>query len=417
MSHIVKIVCALSVLLTAVTVTAASLSPKELLGKKIYEDMDLSANANQSCNSCHTGSVGWTGPDAGTNSLGSVYEGSIKGSFGDRKPPSAGYATQSPLFSFQKQAGGGILFSGGNFWDGRATGWRLGNPSAEQALGPFLNPKEQALPDAATVVFKVCGSDYSYLFKMVWGHDVCDTDNIDKAYDLIGLSIAAYEASQDVNQFSSKFDAHIKGRESMTSRETLGKALFMGKGKCNLCHVASGRMPLFTDYTFDNLGIPKNPENLATTAEDFADPGLGGFLLTLIDSNDWRGLPYVTNVKDLSAEELKIYAAENNGKHKVPTLRNVDKRPDKDFVKAYGHNGYFKSLERIVHFYNTRDVLPRCEPTDQKLTDEYAKLNNCWPEPEVSANLNTLEVGDLKLSDSEEAAIVAFLKTLTDGYR
>ena len=87
------------------------------------------------------------------------------------------------------------------------------------------------------------------------------------------------------------------------------------------------------------------------------------------------------------------------GKHKVPTLRNVDKRPYPEFVKAYGHNGYFKSLKEIVHFYNTRDV-----------------EGAAWPPPEVPENVNTTELGNLGLSDAEEDAIVAFLKTLTDGY-
>jgi cytochrome c peroxidase len=79
-------------------------------------------------------------------------------------------------------------------------------------------------------------------------------------------------------------------------------------------------------------------------------------------------------------------------------------------VKAYMHNGYFKSLKEVVHFYNTRDVLPRCKPADssEKVT--------CWPAPEDSTNLNKRQLGDLKLTDQEEDALVAFLKTLTDGY-
>jgi hypothetical protein len=96
-------------------------------------------------------------------------------------------------------------------------------------------------------------------------------------------------------------------------------------------------------------------------------------------------------------DELLNHASENDGKHKVPSLRNVDKRPSKNFTKAYGHNGYFKSLEEIVHFYNTRDVAD-------------------WPAPEVSTNVNDEELGNLGLTLQEEAAIVAFMKTLSDGY-
>jgi cytochrome c peroxidase len=86
------------------------------------------------------------------------------------------------------------------------------------------------------------------------------------------------------------------------------------------------------------------------------------------------------------------------GKQKVPTLRNVDRRPYASFVKAYTHNGYFKTLEDVVRFYNTRDVLP-------------------WPSPEVPQNVNTDELGNLGLTRQEEMYVVAFMKTLTDGYQ
>jgi cytochrome c peroxidase len=92
-----------------------------------------------------------------------------------------------------------------------------------------------------------------------------------------------------------------------------------------------------------------------------------------------------------------------------PTLRNV-RRPYPSFVKAYGHNGYFKSLKSIVHFYNTRDVLRRCQPNDP------GEGTTCWPAPESTANMNTKRVGRLGLSDAEEDALVSFMQTLTDGY-
>jgi cytochrome c peroxidase len=94
-------------------------------------------------------------------------------------------------------------------------------------------------------------------------------------------------------------------------------------------------------------------------------------------------------------------------------LRNVDLRPDEEFVKAYGHNGYFKTLEGIVHFYNTRDVLPECPGA---YTEAQALAENCWPAPEVLENVNTDELGNLGLTPDEEAALVAFLKILSDGY-
>jgi cytochrome c peroxidase len=97
------------------------------------------------------------------------------------------------------------------------------------------------------------------------------------------------------------------------------------------------------------------------------------------------------------------------GRFQVPTLRNVDKRPNPDFVKAYGHNGYFKSLKSIVHFYNTRDILRRCG------TNDAGAGTMCWPAPESADNMNTKFVGRLGLSDEEENALVSFMQTLTDG--
>ena len=364
---------------------------KETLGKLIFFDENLSLNSNQSCATCHAPEAGWTGPTSFINDHGAVYEGSIPGAFGDRKPPSSAYATQSPILHVDKKG----VFVGGNFWDGRATGERLGSPAAEQALGPFLNPMEQALPSAAEVVTRVCASSYASLFTAVWGADACSDKD---AYDYIGLSIAAYEASPEVNAFTAKYDWSMQGKAKLTQQERRGFALFQGKGKCSKCHVSEGRAPLFTDYTYDNLGIPKNPENPATIANSsWADPGLGGFLATRTD--------YAT------------YAEANMGKHKVPTLRNVDLRPSDETVKAYGHNGYFKTLEGIVHFYNTRDVLPACPGDGTPYTEAQALDAKCWPAPEVEANLNTRELGNLGLSADEEAAIVAFLKTLSDdGY-
>jgi cytochrome c peroxidase len=379
-------------LIAAVSVATANtgLTDMEALGKQIFFDHNLSINANQSCASCHAPDAGWTGALSEINAHGVVYEGSIPDAFGDRKPPSSAYATQSPVFHMDKKE----VFVGGNFWDGRATGEQLGNPAAEQAKGPFLNPVEQALPDAAALVSRVCAASYGDLFRSLWGAEICDPANVGAAYNAIGLSVAAYEGSPEVNVFSSKFDLARKGMAKLTKEEQKGYALFQGKGKCQACHPSTGKAPLFTDYTFDNLGLPKNPENpVYVNNPTFIDPGLGGFLATRADYAE--------------------FADDNMGKHKVPTLRNVDLRPDPEFVKAYGHNGYFKTLYGIVHFYNTRDVLPVC-PGDYLEAEALAA--GCWPAPEVDENLNTDELGNLGLSEAEEWAIVAFLKTLSDGY-
>jgi cytochrome c peroxidase len=384
---------------------ALALTPIEQLGKDIFFDDTLSVNGNQSCAACHDPSAGWTGPVSAVNGAGAVYEGSIPGRFGDRKPPSSAYATPSPILHYvieKKEA----LFIGGNFWDGRATGERLGSPAAEQALGPFLNPLEQALDLPADVVAKVCAGSYGDLFRQVWGDTICDLDNVPVAYDSIGLSIAAFEASSESNAYTSKYDYYLKGMVALTKEEKKGLNLFKSKGKCSKCHVLddgpNGEPPLLTDFTYDNLGVPRNPDNPFYEQDVFnpsgykwIDNGLGGFLMTRAD--------YLS------------YGAANIGKQKVPTLRNVDKRPSDDFIKAYGHNGYFKSLKGIVHFYNTRDAKPAC--ADAFTTEYDAMDQGCWPVAEIPVNVNRTELGNLHLTEDQEDAIVAFLKTLSDGYQ
>jgi cytochrome c peroxidase len=395
------------------------LTPMEQLGKFLYFDK-ISSPSSMSCADCHAPSVGFTGPVPGINLHGAVYRGAVPQRFGNRKPPSAAYATLAPIFHYDETEG---LFIGGNFWDGRATGERLGNPAAEQALGPFLNPVEQNMPSREAVLEVVAASKYVWLWEEVWGEPLSlDTPaNVAMNYDRVGLAIAAYEGSSEVNQFSSKFDYFWRAAvddgmdpaaitmmnwESylgygLAPQEVEGLALFNdeSKGMCALCHVltspegAPGMPPLFTDYSFDNLGTPKNPENpfyrmdevylddgspINPDGESWIDPGLGGFLA--------------------SRPEWAAMAAENWGKHKVPTLRNVAKGPSAVFPKAFMHNGVFKTLKDVVHFYNTRDV-------------------GVWPPPEVADNVNTDELGDLGLTGAEEDLIVLFMETLSDGYK
>ena len=372
---------------------AQNLSLQEQLGKELFFDK-ISEPDWMSCATCHAPEVGFVGPIPGVNKKGAVYKGAVTKRFGNRKPPSSAYATFSPVFHYDATE---ELFIGGNFWDGRATGEVLGNPAADQALGPFLNPVEQNNADKKAVLIQIEKSKYAGLWEEVWGEPISygTPTEIDQNYDRVGLSIASYEASDEVNPFSSKFDYYWDGLVELTQQEEDGMDLFNGVALCSECHSSTGVDPLFTDFTFDNVGAPKNPENpfydmdevflpngdpINPLGDAWIDKGLGGFLETL--------------------PEWAFLAPENMGKHKVPTLRNVDKRPGNNFAKAYLHNGVFKSLKEVVHFYNTRDVLP---PS--------------WPPPEVPENVNTTELGDLGLTEDEEDAIVAFLTTLSDGYR
>ena len=387
-------------LVGVVAAQTVSLTPKEQLGKMLFFDTNLSDPPGQACAACHGPSVGYTGPDSALNAGGGVYEGAVPGRFGNRKPPAAAYAS-GPILYFDPSKGAWI---GGTFWDGRATGWTLGDPLAEQALGPFLNPLEQNMASATAVCLAVQASTYAGLFETVWGAGSLDCGaGVNTTYQRIGYSIAVYERSAEVSPFTSKYDYYLAGKASLTGLEKKGLEVFEGKGKCALCHTsrpgAGGEPPMFTDFTYDNLGLPKNPANPFYTmppefnpdGEAWIDPGLGGFL------QHAGSIP--------SPYQLEI------GKHKVPTLRNVDLRPDK-VVKAYGHNGYFKSLQSIVHFYNMRDVLGSCD-----MVNNPKEGQNCWPPPEVTVNVNTEELGNLGLKQVEEDALVEFLKTLSDGYK
>jgi cytochrome c peroxidase len=368
-----------------------NLTPLQLLGKNLFFDANLSNPTGQSCAACHGPETGFTGPDSDINARGSVYEGAVADRFGNRRPPTAAYAGESPVLYYNETTG---KWAGGMFFDGRAAGWTLGDPLADQAQWPLLTPVEQNNPTKKDVISKIKVSDYASLFEEVWGNG--SLNDVDGAYDKMGRAIAAYERSSEVSPFTSKYDAYLAGKTQLTELEAKGLEVFEGKAMCDTCHISrpgpSGTPPLFTDFTYWNLGVPKNPENpfysmpseFNPDGENFTDYGLGGFLK--IAGKMARPENYPPEVYE---PEL--------GKIKVPTLRNVDLRPNPEFVKSYGHNGYFKSLEEIVNFYNTRDVKD-------------------WPKPEVSVNLDSMFVGNLGLTPSEETSIVAFLKTLSDGY-
>ena len=411
---------------SALAVQAAPLDPQQSLGRKLFFDTDLSVNGNQSCASCHDPDAGFTSPFGEFNAAGGVVEGSVAGRFGNRKPPSAAYASPGPVFHHTFEDGE-ILFVGGAFHDGRATGHRLGSAVADQALGPFVNPAEMGSPHLACVVQKVCAADYAGDLAAQWGGEICaisfpedmaarcaDPDarieignealngQIDAAMGAIARSLAAYEGSPEVNRYASRFDRWQREEADLTEQEKRGLALFEDKAMCAECHVLDrgphGEPALFTDFTFDNLGVPRNPEDpwytqtaLNPKGADWIDQGLGATLA--------------------ADPAYAAYAPGLMGAQKVPTLRNINKRVSPDTARAYMHNGYFKTLEQVVHFYNTRDTLPRCA-TD--LAAAEAMKAGCWPAPEIEATMNKDELGNLKMTPEEEADLVAFLKTLDD---
>lgn len=358
--------------------TSDGLSDKEKLGQLLYFDTDLSINKNQACASCHFPPA-FVDPANTLDPANSVVSlGSDTSLNGGRNAPSAAYAAFSPFFHWEPVEG---LYIGGQFWDGRA------NTLTDQAKGPFLNPVEMAMPSKASVLKRIASQrnvnyrDYKKLWKKVYDVkiDMLSSPNSDvevnALYDMMADAIAAFEKTRVFSPFSSKFDYFLAGQATLTAQEENGLALFEGKAQCSACHTSApmiapggGMMPpLFTDFTYDNIGVPKSTNPLIAAAP--IDTGLGG--RADIAANDPDGIEI--------------------GKHKVMTLRNIA------VTAPYAHNGFFATLEEIVHFYNTRDVEP-------------------WPAPEVADNVNMDELGNLGLTADEEADLVSFLRTLTDGY-
>jgi cytochrome c peroxidase len=442
----------------------------QTLGELEIFDPNLSVNKNIACSYCHDPAAGY----ANGVSILSVFTGgsnpgsvpiTVHGAYPNnriakRNPTSYTYATYYPPLHYnQSQAD----FYGGNFWDGRATGYKLQNAAAEQAQDPPGDPEEMANPDPACVVWKLSRSNYKFFFEQVFGvgsleinwpsnvATICSTPKgaavlggnptplqlstsdrtlAGKDYDEFGQSIAAYEGSDNVSPFTSKFDYYLAGTATLTTQEQNGYDLFRGKGSCNTCHLdgrsstllggsdtgqAASVQPLFTDTTYNNLGLPKNvklpwysedtPDQWGFTGNPlgfgFTDEGMGLFL------DGYYGAP-----PDLN---WGVLLPQFEGKFQTSTARNSATVPYPGFVKAYMHNGYLTSLKEVVHFYNTRDVYPYNVLSGQCPAGTIEKVT-CWPMPEDSNNEN-MTIGKLGLSPEEEDDIVAFLNTLKDGFK
>jgi cytochrome c peroxidase len=333
------------------------------LGEKLFFDTRLSEPAGQSCASCHLPGAGFADPDRELP----VSRGVHPERFGERNAPTAAYALYSPAFHFDEEEG---LYVGGQFWDGRAA------TLEEQAKGPFVNPVEMANPDPAAVVQKVRHAPYAGEFDKLFGAgSLADKAS---AYERIASAIAAFERSEVFHPFSSKYDYFLAGKVELSPQERLGLELFNAedKGNCAACHPsqpdAQGNAPLFTDFTYDNLGVPRNSASPFYTQSSRFNPQ-GAAAIDL-------GLAKVTG-RD-----------QDKGKFKVSTLRNIALTP------PYMHNGVFQDLREVVDFYNTRDT------------------RRDWGPAEVSENVNTEELGNLGLTHEEVDAIVVFMETLSDGY-
>jgi cytochrome c peroxidase len=442
----------------------------QTLGKLEIFDPNLSVNSNLACSYCHDPATGYANGVSilsvftGGSSVGSVAI-TVHGAYPNtriakRNPQSYVYATYFPPLQYNQSQGD---FYGGNFWDARATGYKLQNSSAEQGQDPPVDPEEMANPDTACIVWKLSLSKYKFFFEEVFGTgslnitwpsdvaQVCSTPKgaavlggnttplnlstlgrtrANQAFDEFGQAIAAYEASPEVSPFTSKFDYYLAGKATLTPEELAGYDLFRGKGNCNSCHLdgrsstvaggtdtgaATNVAPLFTDTTYNNLGLPKNVM-LPWYSEDTPDQwGFAGNPLGIGFVDEGVGLfldGYYGPPPNLSWGN---FLSQFEGKFQTSTVRDAAMVPRPDFVKAFMHNGYLTSLKQVVHFYNTRDVYPFPVQSGHCPAGTVEKVT-CWPMPEDTNNIN-MTIGKLGLTDTEENEIVAFLETLVDGFK
>jgi cytochrome c peroxidase len=419
--------------------TAFALDPSEedydlkLLGKYLFFDK-ISIPKRQACASCHTPDAGWTNGTSGTNLKDVAVTGANPHTVGTLKPPSNAYASFAPVFQASPSRLLPSGFLGGNFWNGRAKGNEVAElnvlggaldryakylgPTADQAhASPFINPVEQGLPDIKAVCEHVRSAKYAPLYSIAYdGAQIdCGADAV-TAFGRFAVALAGYQHSSEVNAFDSNRDRALASDsdgkfplDGLSEQENLGHDLFYSTifkrapglpvTNCAFCHnsfnpiTSDGTEPqqLYTDHSFHNIGVPRNTEIPGNP-----EPNIG---LAATSGND-----------------------AHTGAHKTPTLRNVDKRRGSGFKKAYTHNGWFKSVESLVHFYNTAVIggttatnfgITRCPSSIVTETDALA--NKCWPAPEATGLLAFGLIGDMRMTADHEAALVAYLKTLTDN--
>jgi len=352
------------------------------LGEKIFNDMSLSASGRQACASCHAAATGHASP----NSLPAQLGGPSLDQQGARNSPSIRYLASNSAFHFDAEG----TPTGGFFWDGRASSLQ------DQAGKPFFNPKEMANESVEALVARLARSSYAAEFAAMFGADIFSRPQ--DALKRMTLVLQAYEQGPEFQPFDSKYDEFLRGKVALSEQELRGLALFNAKdkGNCAACHPsaksADGSHPLFTDFTYDNLGVPRNPKLSQNADPAFFDLGL-------------------------CAKEGGELAARRElcGAFKVPSLRNVTQR------LVYFHNGRFDSLREVLQFYVQRDTEPQkwypLTPDGRvnKFDDLPAELHN---NVNRSEGPYTRKPGEAPaLSEQEIDDVLAFLATLSDGFK
>lgn len=355
------------------------------LGRAMFSDTGLSASGKLSCASCHSPDHAY-GPG---NNLAAQLGGADGKTEGTRATPSLRYLQTAPAFTEHYHDDDGDDSAdagptGGHDWDGRA------RSAHEQALGPLLSAREMGNKDEAAVLLRLRASPLAARFRKVYGDDIFARPNAALQGALMALEVFQ-ESPADFYPYTSKYDAYLRKQATLSAPELRGLRVFNDetKGNCAACHISrispGGVFPQFTDYGLINIGVPRNRKLKVNADPRHYDLGLCG--------------PDRTDLQD-----HKEYC----GRFKTPSLRNVALR------QAYFHNGGLHRLEDVVRFYATRDTSPMKWYRQRKFDDQPPGLD-------ANVNMDTPFGGRPgaapALSERDIADLVAFLNTLTDGYR
>jgi cytochrome c peroxidase len=376
----------------AVTTVSAAPSNKDMaeIGKLAFFDPSLSASGKQSCASCHSPMNAYGPP----NGLAVQLGGADMTHHGTRAVPSLRYLRRVPIWthtyasSFKERLeDGDNMPSGGYTWDGR-----FDSPAAQAAF-PLLNPDEMANTDAADVTGKLSRSAYAARFSAVFGRDIFSRPA--DALAALGKALERFQFDDPSFQpFDSKFDKVLDGKAQFSTQEARGFALFNDpdRGNCASCHLvekgAAGAHPTFTDYNFQTLGVPRNPEIPANADPKYYDMGLCGPIRTDKTDTDW-------------------YC----GMFRTPTLRNVATR------RAFFHNGRFHTLEDSLRFYVQRDTNPQKwypHPGGKQQFDDLP-VKYQRNVDHINAPMTNHKGGKPVWSEGDIRDVIAFLKTLNDS--
>ncbi len=363
-----------------------------ILGKKIFFDPSLSASGRMSCGTCHSPAHAYGPPNGLSVQLG----GAGLDRQGMRAVPSLRYdLNRTPLWNktyvanpVERLLEGDEAPAGGFGWDGRFRTLR------EQGAFPLLAPNEMANTSPEEVAAKLKRASYADEFRKVFGAQIFDDPT--KAYSQALIALERFELEDpSLHPYYSKYDDYLDGKAQLSEQEQRGLALFDDprRGNCASCHLdrkgANGSHPLFTDYQFEALGVPRNPEILANASHDYYDMGLCGPLRT-----DQTG-------------QLKFC-----GLFKTPTLRNVATRT------VFFHNGRFHTLKEALRFYVQRDTDPGVW---YPISPSGAVIKFDDLPPPLRGNIDVI---DEPLTRKEGAApawngaeiddVIAFLETLSD---